>query len=291
MRAGHDKTALLEELEEILAHMAELSDSGDPIALSSVDLDFHRAVASHSGNELAAQVWEGLAQHLIIVFCRDWSNASDRPGEVRLHRKMIDFLALGRVDDIDAVLADHFSGARPCARRTKEPRRSVIESVQEAGGSSRGAPRWSPAPRAASAKRSPVELAARGAAVAIADRDGDLAMLGRSGDLPPTARLLRLRIRISRRGKPSPTLAAAVGARWGRLDIVVNNAAILDATPLSAPHARPFRGGAGHQPGRRALGHAGAAAAASALWLRADRQYRLDPRRARRRRQRRLRDG
>ena len=29
------------------------------------------------------------------------------------------------------------------------------------------------------------------------------------------------------------TLAAAIDARWGRLDIVVNNAAILDATPLS----------------------------------------------------------
>jgi GntR family transcriptional regulator, rspAB operon transcriptional repressor len=121
MRRSDDRTELLEALERILERMAELSDSGDPVALSSVDLDFHRAVAKHSHNLLAAQVWEGLAQHLIIVFCRDWSTASDRTGEVRLHRKMIDFLRSGSIDDIDAVLADHFSepGIRNGERRIR----------------------------------------------------------------------------------------------------------------------------------------------------------------------------
>jgi GntR family transcriptional regulator, rspAB operon transcriptional repressor len=109
MRRDHDRTDLLEELEGILARMAELSDSGDPVKLSSVDLDFHRAIAKHSGAELATQMWDGLAQHLIIVFCRDWSKASDRPGEVRLHRKMVDFFRSGAIADIDAVLTDHFS--------------------------------------------------------------------------------------------------------------------------------------------------------------------------------------
>jgi GntR family transcriptional regulator, rspAB operon transcriptional repressor len=109
MQPGHDNTALVAELEEIVKGMAELSDSGDPLALSSIDLDFHRTVARHSGNELAAQIWEGLAQHLIIVFCRDWSSAADRPGEVRLHRQMIDYLKNGSADDVDTVLTNHFS--------------------------------------------------------------------------------------------------------------------------------------------------------------------------------------
>ncbi len=109
MHPAHEKAALLDELEAILTRMAELSDSGDPVALSSVDLDFHRAVARHSGAELAAQMWEGLAQHLIIVFCRDWSKTSDRPGEVRLHQKMIDFVRSGASGGIEAVLTDHFS--------------------------------------------------------------------------------------------------------------------------------------------------------------------------------------
>jgi DNA-binding GntR family transcriptional regulator len=109
MRAGHNRNALIAELELIVARMRELSGSGDPILLSSIDLDFHRAVAVHSGNLLAAQIWEGLAQHMFIVFCRDWSSASDRTGEVRLHERLVEFLRKGSADEIDDVLSKHFS--------------------------------------------------------------------------------------------------------------------------------------------------------------------------------------
>lgn len=109
MREGHDRAPLIAELEQIVEAMRTLAGSGDPVALSSVDLDFHRAVARHSGNELAAQIWEGLAQHMIIVFCRDWANAADRTGEVRLHESLIASLRDGSIDDIDAILAEHFS--------------------------------------------------------------------------------------------------------------------------------------------------------------------------------------
>jgi DNA-binding GntR family transcriptional regulator len=108
MRDGRDNSELFAELEQIVERMAELSDSGDPLALTTVDLDFHRAVARHSGHELGAQIWEGLAQHLIIVFCRDWSDTKDRLSEVRLHQQMIDFLKFGSVDDIDTALTEHF---------------------------------------------------------------------------------------------------------------------------------------------------------------------------------------
>jgi len=96
-------------LEGIVDRMRTLSGSGDVVALSSVDLDFHRTVARYSGNELAAQIWEGLAQHLLIVFCRDWSSASDRTGEVRLHETLIEFIRNGSLSDLDAVLQLHFS--------------------------------------------------------------------------------------------------------------------------------------------------------------------------------------
>ncbi|MDR3473718.1 MAG: GntR family transcriptional regulator [Devosia sp.] len=109
MRPGRDNRALIAELETILVGMDELSDSGDLVALSGIDLEFHRTVARHSGNELAAQIWEGLAQHLIIVFCRDWSNAADRTGEVRLHAQFIEFLKTGAAKDIEVFLAQHFS--------------------------------------------------------------------------------------------------------------------------------------------------------------------------------------
>jgi DNA-binding GntR family transcriptional regulator len=109
MQPGRNRKALIVELEAIVGRMRDLSGSGDPILLSSVDLDFHRAVARHSGNVLAAQIWEDLAQHMFIVFCRDWANASDRTGEVRLHERLLEFLRKGSVDEIDDVLGKHFS--------------------------------------------------------------------------------------------------------------------------------------------------------------------------------------
>ncbi|MGO4837969.1 GntR family transcriptional regulator, partial [Rhizobiaceae sp. 2RAB30] len=53
MREGHDRGPLIAELEQIVETMRAMAGSGDPVALSSIDLDFHRAVARHSGNELA----------------------------------------------------------------------------------------------------------------------------------------------------------------------------------------------------------------------------------------------
>lgn len=103
------RAALLAELEDIMARMRELAGSGDPIALSAVDLDFHRAIARHSGNVFATQIWEGLAMHMMIVFCRDWEIASDRTGEVRLHEKLVQFIRKGAVKDIDRVLTSHFT--------------------------------------------------------------------------------------------------------------------------------------------------------------------------------------
>jgi GntR family transcriptional regulator, rspAB operon transcriptional repressor len=108
MREGRDNSALFSELSEIVARMAKLSDSDDPLALGTADIDFHRAIVSHSGHQLGAQIWEGLAQHLLIFFCRDWSNTADRLSEVRLHKQMIDFLKSGAAGDIDRVLAKHY---------------------------------------------------------------------------------------------------------------------------------------------------------------------------------------
>jgi DNA-binding GntR family transcriptional regulator len=114
MRSKEARAALIEELDGIVARMRELAGSGDPVALSTVDLDFHRAIARHSGNGFAAQIWEGLAMHMMIVFCRDWENAADRTGEVKLHEQLIDFIRKGSVKDIDRVLTTHF--ADPAAK-------------------------------------------------------------------------------------------------------------------------------------------------------------------------------
>lgn len=129
MRKGRDNSALFVRLEQIVDRMAELSDSGDPLALSAADLDFHRAVARHSGHELGSQIWEGLAQHLIIVFCRDWSDSTDRPSEVRLHQQMIEYLKSGSVDEIDSILAGHFGSvtSQRAEGKGSEPEVSTVQ--------------------------------------------------------------------------------------------------------------------------------------------------------------------
>lgn len=118
MHPDFDRAPLIAALELMLDEMRALSGTDNPLAVSTVDLEFHRTIAVHSGNQLAAQIWEGLAQHMLIVFCRDWSQAADRTGEVELHRKLVEYLRAGELSDLDSVLRDHFS--EPKKRQTVE---------------------------------------------------------------------------------------------------------------------------------------------------------------------------
>ncbi|MDR3473719.1 MAG: SDR family NAD(P)-dependent oxidoreductase [Devosia sp.] len=75
------------------------------------------------------------------------------------------------------------------------------------------------------------QLATSGAAVVIADRDGDLAMSVAAGLVETGFEAVGVPTDIADEAGVAG-LAAVVNARWGKLDILVNNAAILDATPL-----------------------------------------------------------
>ncbi len=119
MSEGFDRGPLLEELEEIIARMRSLVGSGDPLALGSIDMELHRAIVRHSGNQLAAKIWEGLAQHTIIVFLRDWASVADRTGEVELHERLVDFVRNGSIDDIDQKLYEHYTPADARPKRDK----------------------------------------------------------------------------------------------------------------------------------------------------------------------------
>jgi NAD(P)-dependent dehydrogenase (short-subunit alcohol dehydrogenase family) len=76
------------------------------------------------------------------------------------------------------------------------------------------------------------ELVLRGAAVAIADLDADLAKSTAAALASDGADCFAVETDIANAASVA-ALAAAMDAKWGRLDIVVNNAAILDATPLA----------------------------------------------------------
>ena len=106
----------------------------------------------------------------------------------------------------------------------------MIESVQDAGALSGRVALVTGAARGIGEAITRL-LAARGAAVVLADRDCDLVCSVADDLAAHGADSLGVAIDITSDQAVSE-LAAVIGSRWGRLDVLVNNAAILDATPL-----------------------------------------------------------
>lgn len=99
----------LARLDEILEIMEERFASGDAISLAQCDVEFHREIMRLSGRSLLRKFWEGLAPHMIILFCRDWHVNRERIGEVNLHRRLRKLIADGDPSEVETVLADHFA--------------------------------------------------------------------------------------------------------------------------------------------------------------------------------------
>jgi DNA-binding GntR family transcriptional regulator len=97
------------ELDEILKIMQERFETGDAISLARCDVEFHRQIMKLSGNALLEKFWDGLAPHLIILFCRDWHANRGKIGEVKLHQRLRKLVADGDSSEVDEVLADHFA--------------------------------------------------------------------------------------------------------------------------------------------------------------------------------------
>ena len=162
------------------------------------------------------------------------------------------------------MLADHFSEPGLRQGRTTGARRAHDCESRARPAGLKDAPQLVTGAARGIGEAIARELAGAARAVAIADRDGDLAKSVAAAIVADGGDCFAVETDIAKADSVA-ALAAAIEARWGRLDILVNNAAILDATPLSRLTRARFRGGAGRQPERRALGDIGGAAAASAL--------------------------
>lgn len=84
------------------------------------------------------------------------------------------------------------------------------------------------------------KLVRQGAAVVIADRDGEVAAATAARLVAEGFEAIAATTDVSDVASIG-ALAALLEARWGRLDILVNNAAILDATPLDQLTRERFR--------------------------------------------------
>ena len=106
VRKHPERMARLDGLLEI---MQERFETGDAISLAQCDVEFHREIMRLSGNSLLEKFWEGLAPHLVILFCRDWHASRGKIGEVKLHQRLRKLITEGDPREIEEVLADHFA--------------------------------------------------------------------------------------------------------------------------------------------------------------------------------------
>lgn len=83
-------------------------------------------------------------------------------------------------------------------------------------------------------------LARDGAHVVMADRDGDVAEATAAALIAKGLSVVAATTDVTD-ATSIDALAGMIGKRWGKLDILVNNAAILDATPLSKLTRERFR--------------------------------------------------
>ncbi|MDE0782491.1 MAG: GntR family transcriptional regulator [Planktomarina sp.] len=108
LKQTNSKEMLLEDLQKIVCRMAGVASDVNAIELSSIDLEFHQTIAHYSNHSFVEKVWDGLAPHLMIVFCGDWNVYSKRIAEVQDHQDLIEFIKNGNLNDIDDVLKQHY---------------------------------------------------------------------------------------------------------------------------------------------------------------------------------------
>jgi len=98
-RANGDRASLL---EGPLQRMRDAARDEDRAASLAADLDFHRAVANASANEICRVLWEALARHVLIIFSRQEYRDDDLVSVVAQHERFRDTIVEMIESDADA---------------------------------------------------------------------------------------------------------------------------------------------------------------------------------------------
>ncbi|GGA55379.1 GntR family transcriptional regulator [Pelagibacterium lentulum] len=78
------------DLNPPLQRMREAARAGNRAESLAADLDFHRAIAEASGNEISRVLWEALARHVLIIFSRSEYRDDDLDAVVTQHEQFCD---------------------------------------------------------------------------------------------------------------------------------------------------------------------------------------------------------
>jgi DNA-binding GntR family transcriptional regulator len=105
--------SLLGPLDAIIEDMRKAA--GDKGELNRLDLDFHRYAVSLAGNRLGAQIWDGLSQHVLIIFEMEIYRLPDPRAVVAQHQQLRMALATGTATELAVTLREHITGYRDTA--------------------------------------------------------------------------------------------------------------------------------------------------------------------------------
>jgi DNA-binding GntR family transcriptional regulator len=102
----------LAPLDTIIGEMRAAAAGDDSREMNRLDLAFHRYAVSVSDNSLAIRMWEGLSQHVLIIFEMEIYRIPDPHAVVAQHSRLRDTLASGKPAELVATLREHITGYR-----------------------------------------------------------------------------------------------------------------------------------------------------------------------------------
>jgi DNA-binding GntR family transcriptional regulator len=115
--------ALLLQLDETIAAMADCLNRGDLMGVSKADLEFHHQICRASENDIILVLWEALSRHMLIVFEQELLGDAERASIVEHHRALRRALEELPAEKLEKEIEGHIMrlrGVPSAARRSAQ---------------------------------------------------------------------------------------------------------------------------------------------------------------------------
>jgi DNA-binding GntR family transcriptional regulator len=112
--------ARLGRLDALIERMREAVEEGDRQAVNRTDIALHEALCEESGSPLLMTLWRAIRRHVLIVFARETSGATDLRAILDQHSRLRALLRTGDERELERELQDHVLGHLSLQRRSQE---------------------------------------------------------------------------------------------------------------------------------------------------------------------------
>jgi DNA-binding GntR family transcriptional regulator len=112
--------ALLLQLDETIAAMADSLTRGDLMGVSKADLEFHHRICLASENDIILVIWEALSRHMLIVFEQELLGDAERASIVEHHRALRRALEKLPAEELEKEIQGHIMRLRGVPSVTRQ---------------------------------------------------------------------------------------------------------------------------------------------------------------------------